>query len=66
MHVWQRYSLADLERGDPKTVKRIRQGNARRAAFLGFEDVARRTEMAMKRFIRAMEVAHERKTSAEH
>ena len=60
MTVWQRYSLADLESGDPNAVKRIRQGNARRAAFLGFEEAARRIEMALKRFIRAMEVANEK------
>ena len=63
MAVWDRYSLADLENGNPITVKRIRQGNARRAAFL---EAARRTEMALKRFVRALEVVHERKTRAEH
>ena len=60
MDVWQRYSLADLESGNPKTVKWIRQGNARRAAFLGFEKVALRTSMAMKLFARALEVANEK------
>ena len=61
MAVWQRYSLADLESGNPKTVKRIRQGNARSSWHSsGFEEAARRTEMALKRFVRALEVANGR------
>ena len=59
MPVWQRYSLADLENGDPNTVKRIRQGNAASLAFSEFAAAARRTAMAMKRFVRALEVANE-------
>ena len=60
MPMWQRYSLADLESGDPKTVKRIRQGNATHEEFARFAAAARRTAMAMQRFIRALEVANER------
>ena len=60
MAVWQRYSLADLESGNLKTVKRIRQGNAKRAAFSEFEGAARRAAMAMKRFVRALEVANDK------
>ena len=60
MAVWQRYSLADLERGDPKTVKRIRQGNAANLAFVGFQEAGQRAAMAMRRFVRALEVANER------
>ena len=58
MPVWQRYSLADLESGNPKTVKRIRQVNAARQVFPEFAAAAQRTAMAMKRFVRALEVAN--------
>ena len=60
MHVWQRYSLADLESGNPKTVKRIRRDNAARVAFVGFQEAGQRAAMAMRRFVRALEVANER------